>query len=403
MMTGSAGLTVRISSRTSSPLRPGSITSRITRSRSLPSARWPPSTPSAATSTAWLCARSARSTKSAMPRSSSTSRMRIGGDRTARSRRLAESTLTRCLGAADARCGKCSYCSSGTTDALALPPRRRPTRSRPATATAHDRRHRGHSGARRGERERARGGDQAGRVEGHGAGRASRRPAARAPLRTEPPPPPPPRAPPPPVGFHRGGAGDHAAGHDHDPTPAAASGTPAAGARRRLVTPASATAPLKAIGTTAIVVVEEPAVREAERLLAAELDAIDRACSRFRPDSELMRANDAAGRLTPTSPLFTEAVRIALRAAEQTEGAVDPTVAPALVALGYDRDFAAMDADAAQDVRGIPAAGWRTVALDARRRVLRMSPGCRLDLGATAKALAADRAAHRIAAATGSP
>ena len=162
-----------------------------------------------------------------------------------------------------------------------------------------------------------------------------------------------------------------------DPAPAAASRAPAAGARhpagaasapghlRRLVSTSYATATLEAIGTTAIVVVQEPAVREAERLLAAELDAIDRTCSRFRPDSELMRANDAAGRLTPTSGLFTEAVRIALRAAEQTEGAVDPTVAPALVALGYDRDFAAMDADAADDVRGIPAAGWRSVALDA--------------------------------------
>jgi thiamine biosynthesis lipoprotein len=160
---------------------------------------------------------------------------------------------------------------------------------------------------------------------------------------------------------------------------------------------------LEAIGTTAVVVVEAPAVHEAERLLAAELDAIDRACSRFRPDSELTRANDAAGRATPISELFTKAVDVALRAAEQTEGAVDPTVAPALVALGYDRDFAAMDADAAHDVHGIPAAGWRSVALDARRQVLRMSPGCRLDLGATAKALAADRAARAIAAATGSP
>jgi thiamine biosynthesis lipoprotein len=101
--------------------------------------------------------------------------------------------------------------------------------------------------------------------------------------------------------------------------------------------------------------------------------------------------------------LFTQAVSVALRAAEQTDGAVDPTVAPALVALGYDRDFAAMDADGTDDVRGIPAAGWRGVALDARRRLLWLHPGCRLDLGATAKALAADRAAQVIAAATGSP
>jgi FAD:protein FMN transferase len=160
---------------------------------------------------------------------------------------------------------------------------------------------------------------------------------------------------------------------------------------------------LEALGTTAVVVVEASAVDEAERLLAAELDAIDRTCSRFRPDSGLMRANDAAGRPTAISELLTEAVGVALRAAEQTEGAVDPTVAPALVALGYDRDFAAMEHEAAQHVRGVPAAGWRSVTLDAGRRVLRMSPRCRLDLGATAKALAADRAARAIAERTGSP
>ena len=160
---------------------------------------------------------------------------------------------------------------------------------------------------------------------------------------------------------------------------------------------------LEAIGTTAIVVVQEPAVREAERLLAAELDAIDRTCSRFRPDSELMRANDAAGRLTPIERAVHggRPRRAARRGADR--GRRRPTVAPALVALGYDRDFTAMDADAADDVRGIPAAGWRSVALDAQRRLLRLGPGCRLDLGATAKALAADRAARRIAAATGSP
>jgi thiamine biosynthesis lipoprotein len=60
-------------------------------------------------------------------------------------------------------------------------------------------------------------------------------------------------------------------------------------------------------------------------------------------------------------------------------------------------------AEAAGAVRGRPAAGWRTVTLDARHRLLRLDPGTRLDLGATAKALAADRAAAAIAAATGSP
>jgi FAD:protein FMN transferase len=169
------------------------------------------------------------------------------------------------------------------------------------------------------------------------------------------------------------------------------------------MTSAFSTTTMQAIGTTAVVVVARQAEPEARRLLAAELEAIDRACSRFRDDSELSRANAAAGRVTPISPLFTEAVVTALRAAAQTDGAVDPTVAPALVALGYDRDFASVEMQTADDVHGTPAAGWRTVVLDAPRRLLRLAPSARLDLGATAKALAADRAAAAIASATGSP
>jgi thiamine biosynthesis lipoprotein len=169
------------------------------------------------------------------------------------------------------------------------------------------------------------------------------------------------------------------------------------------MSPAYATIAVEAIGTTAVAVVERAAAPQARRLLLAELDAIDRTCSRFRPDSELMRANVAAGAVTPVSRLFADAVAAALRAAAQTDGAVDPTIAPALVALGYDRDFAAVPADAERGVHGSPAPGWRTVALDTRRRLLRLEPNTSLDLGATAKALAADRAAAAIAAATGSP
>ena len=65
---------------------------------------------------------------------------------------------------------------------------------------------------------------------------------------------------------------------------------------------------------------------EAVSVVEAELDAIDRACSRFRPDSELSAVNQAGGRAGPVSPLCLEAVAAALRAARLTAGAVDPTV-----------------------------------------------------------------------------
>jgi len=50
-----------------------------------------------------------------------------------------------------------------------------------------------------------------------------------------------------------------------------------------------------------------------------------------------------------------------------------------------------------------PAPGWRCIELDPRDRLLRAPAGMVLDLGATAKAFAADRAAARIAEVTGWP
>ena len=58
-----------------------------------------------------------------------------------------------------------------------------------------------------------------------------------------------------------------------------------------------------ALGTFATVLVTDPAaLGEAHRLLAAELAAIDAACSRFRDDSELSRVNHARGRPVDGQP-----------------------------------------------------------------------------------------------------
>jgi thiamine biosynthesis lipoprotein len=172
-----------------------------------------------------------------------------------------------------------------------------------------------------------------------------------------------------------------------------------------------ATAVFSALGTTAVLLTADPArADDALLILRAELAAIDAACSRFRPDSELSRANATAGTgPVPVSALLAEAVEAALRAAELTDGAVDPTVGPAVVALGYDRTFAQVAARRPEDTAPStgpatgprPAAGWGTVRWDPVLRLLRLPAGTTLDLGATAKALAADRAARRAAAAVG--
>lgn len=152
----------------------------------------------------------------------------------------------------------------------------------------------------------------------------------------------------------------------------------------------------RALGTTVSVHVANAAALNAARAaVAIELAAIDRACSRFRDDSDLERANAAAGRATPLGPLLAEAIVAALRAARLTDGLVDPTVGEALILAGYDRDFAEIRRGDAQPLQAVRVAGWRVVRIS--DGLLTMPRGVRLDLGATAKALAADRAARAAA------
>jgi FAD:protein FMN transferase len=167
--------------------------------------------------------------------------------------------------------------------------------------------------------------------------------------------------------------------------------------------PSPAQAVFPALGTTATVLVTDPsALPVAEEVLRTELRAVDLTCSRFRPDSELTRVNLGAGTPTTVSEHFAEALQAALRAARITGGAVDPTVGSAVIALGYDRTFASVRPDDARPVPvGRPAPGWRSIRWNPRTRRLCLPPHTRLDLGATAKALAADRAVHQAAAATG--
>jgi thiamine biosynthesis lipoprotein len=165
----------------------------------------------------------------------------------------------------------------------------------------------------------------------------------------------------------------------------------------------TASAAWMALGCRVHLVVTDPGQLAAARsLLEADLAEVDLACSRFRPDSELVALDSAMGGPAQVSPVLAEAIGVALRAAELTGGDVDPTVGEAIAAVGYDRDFALVPPDGPPlnlTVRAVP--GWRQVRLDAASRTLTMPAGVRLDLGATAKAWASDRAAGRITGALG--
>jgi thiamine biosynthesis lipoprotein ApbE len=196
------------------------------------------------------------------------------------------------------------------------------------------------------------------------------------------------------------------------------------------------TARWEALGTSVVLRLADPTALEVARATVEhELDAIDRACSRFRGDSELSRVNRAGGRPIRVGPLLMEALTVALRGAELTGGDVDPTLGRALELAGYDRDrlllapphgeppaYAAHEHDEYQhhgtpESRGEPdrdgeperqpavaarvISGWQSVVLDHARSTVRVPNPIRLDLGATAKAWAADRTAERAAQASG--
>jgi thiamine biosynthesis lipoprotein ApbE len=155
----------------------------------------------------------------------------------------------------------------------------------------------------------------------------------------------------------------------------------------------------KAIGTVIrLVVMDATKLGPAREMLADDLAALDAACSRFRDDSELMGLEAAAGRPTKASPLLIGALRAALRGARLTDGDVDPTVGHAMEALGYDRDFGSVPADGQAVTMVISRiASWRQIEVDDQAGLVSVPAGVRLDLGATAKAWAADRSARRVA------
>ncbi|MDR3703197.1 MAG: FAD:protein FMN transferase [Candidatus Sulfopaludibacter sp.] len=106
---------------------------------------------------------------------------------------------------------------------------------------------------------------------------------------------------------------------------------------------------------------------------------IERRCSRFEEGSELMQLTARPGVRVPVSAILYEAVQFAVRVAEETGGAFDPTAGrrPAVSAAG--------------DV------SYRDVQLDPDRNTILLLRPLTLDLGAVAKGLAVDMAARELA------
>ncbi|AHH18876.1 ApbE-like protein [Nocardia nova SH22a] len=176
----------------------------------------------------------------------------------------------------------------------------------------------------------------------------------------------------------------------------------------RAETTASATFP--AIGTTiGVVCTEARELTSAVELVRSRLAELDRAASRFRPDSELAVINsrsarllrtEPAGRLrVPVSALLGACLAAATRAERLTGGLVSPSLGAELIACGYDEDIDAVRArTGTHHTPRIRLPLRREAEFDADRCEVVLSAGTVLDLGACAKAWAADAISAELGA-----
>jgi thiamine biosynthesis lipoprotein len=148
----------------------------------------------------------------------------------------------------------------------------------------------------------------------------------------------------------------------------------------------------RAMGTACTVSVT---AREADRLLArrallagtAEVEACERALSRFDADSDLSRLNRASGEWVAIDERLEHALHAALRIRMDTAGRFDPTILPALIAAGYDRSFEHLEVRPSRT-----AAGWCAGAeIDLAPGRARIERGAAVDLGGIGKGFSAAR------------
>jgi thiamine biosynthesis lipoprotein len=166
------------------------------------------------------------------------------------------------------------------------------------------------------------------------------------------------------------------------------------------LTMTGATARWEALGTYVhLTVGDAAALPEAQLLAERILLDVDVTCSRFRPDSDLSRANAGAGTWVDVDPLLVAATTAALHAAEVTDGLVDPCLGRALISLGYDQTINSVRArdprEWVSEFERVRPQAWRSLAVDDEGRIF-VPEGTNLDLGATAKAWASDVIASAI-------
>ena len=120
--------------------------------------------------------------------------------------------------------------------------------------------------------------------------------------------------------------------------------------------------------------------------------------SRFRDNSELCQLNRQPGTPAHVSPDLFSLIRVALNAAQDTEGLVNPTMLNDLEAAGYEQSFDTLTTNPPiQLTRVSPSTTWSDIVLDPIAQTVLLPESLRIDLGGFAKGWCAEMTVQRLA------
>ena len=124
---------------------------------------------------------------------------------------------------------------------------------------------------------------------------------------------------------------------------------------------------------------------------------IEDCCSRFDPRSELSRLSATVAVEVPVSDILFQAVQFALVISLETGGAFDPTIGATMERRGFNRNYVTGEIVSNASPRNRSgSANYRDVHLDPEHKTITLLRPLLLDLGAIAKGLAIDMAAHEL-------
>jgi thiamine biosynthesis lipoprotein len=149
------------------------------------------------------------------------------------------------------------------------------------------------------------------------------------------------------------------------------------------------------MGTEGNIVVHGNARERAVAHVLDRLSELERRWSRFRPDSDISRINAAHGRPVRVAAETATLLRRAIEGWRASDGLFDPTVGAAMLAHGYDRDFASLGGPG-QPAPAEAGRGCDGIDLDLGDGWVRVPAGISLDPGGIGKGLAADIVADEV-------